>query len=164
VAQALVENFADAEVGAVSGELVLDRGEDGSGTGLGMYWRYESAIKAAESAECANRQGKFWEMHDALFTGGADLSDASVRATARRVGLVEEHFGACLAGQATERIRQDLADAAALGIVGTPTFFLGTIQPDGRVKVTQVLSGNHGMTEFQAALDKLLDAPQRAER
>ncbi len=49
--QALVDNFADAQVGAVSGQLVLSRDEQtGEGIeGVGFYWRYEKAIRAAES-------------------------------------------------------------------------------------------------------------------
>lgn len=49
--QALVDNFSDAQVGAVSGQLVLSRDEQtGEGIeGVGFYWRYEKAIRAAES-------------------------------------------------------------------------------------------------------------------
>jgi cellulose synthase/poly-beta-1,6-N-acetylglucosamine synthase-like glycosyltransferase len=49
VAQALAENFADGEVGAVSGELHLVGDDDGRGAGLGLYWRYEKGIRRAES-------------------------------------------------------------------------------------------------------------------
>src|SRR5262245_33364873 len=50
VAQALAHNFADLEVGAASGELVLlSDGEDRQGKGLGAYWRYEKAVRQAES-------------------------------------------------------------------------------------------------------------------
>ena len=48
VATALAHNFADPEVGAVSGELVL-LSEEGAGPGLGLYWRYEKLIRQAES-------------------------------------------------------------------------------------------------------------------
>jgi poly-beta-1,6-N-acetyl-D-glucosamine synthase len=50
VARALAENFADPAVGAVSGELILrSQGRAGQGEGLGLYWRYEKAIRQAES-------------------------------------------------------------------------------------------------------------------
>jgi poly-beta-1,6-N-acetyl-D-glucosamine synthase len=50
VARALTQNFADSAVGAVSGELMLrSAGRDGQGEGLGLYWRYEKAIRQAES-------------------------------------------------------------------------------------------------------------------
>jgi len=50
VANALASNFADAAVGAVSGELILrSAGGDGQGESLGLYWRYEKAIRLAES-------------------------------------------------------------------------------------------------------------------
>jgi len=49
-ARALARNFADPEVGAASGELMLlAEGEDRRGAGLGVYWRYEKAIRLAES-------------------------------------------------------------------------------------------------------------------
>lgn len=48
---ALVENFADPTVGAVSGELLLEGGHDGGvGAGVGLYWRYEKLIRRSESA------------------------------------------------------------------------------------------------------------------
>jgi CelD/BcsL family acetyltransferase involved in cellulose biosynthesis/GT2 family glycosyltransferase len=47
--RALVENLADPEVGAVSGELVLDGEADGGAGGLGLYWRYEKSIRRLES-------------------------------------------------------------------------------------------------------------------
>jgi cellulose synthase/poly-beta-1,6-N-acetylglucosamine synthase-like glycosyltransferase len=50
VATALIQNFADPAVGAVSGELILrSPGGNGQGEGLGLYWRYEKEIRKAES-------------------------------------------------------------------------------------------------------------------
>jgi len=51
VIKAIVANFADSSVGAVSGELLLDGGEDSSvGEGVGLYWKYEKWIRKSESA------------------------------------------------------------------------------------------------------------------
>jgi biofilm PGA synthesis N-glycosyltransferase PgaC len=51
VIKAIVANFADSSVGAVSGELLLDGGEDASvSEGVGLYWKYEKWIRKSESA------------------------------------------------------------------------------------------------------------------
>ncbi len=58
--RALVRPFADPGVGAVSGELVLTRDEDGTaaGDGVGFYWRYEKLIRQSESRTCIQRWGR----------------------------------------------------------------------------------------------------------
>jgi protein-disulfide isomerase len=99
------------------------------------------AAKAAEAAECARRQGRFWEMHDRLFDGARELTDAAIDGYSAAIGLKADGFRKCLAGDATAAVLADLEGAAALGISGTPTFLLGSPLGDGRVKVTRRLSG-----------------------
>jgi protein-disulfide isomerase len=114
------------------------------------------ALKAAESAECARRQDKFWSMHALLFEDPKALELPMLRQRAIRSGLDVKAFDRCLAGQALDRVREDAASAQALGITGTPAFLLGEVLPDGRVKVTRRLSGALPIEQFRAALDALL--------
>jgi protein-disulfide isomerase len=96
------------------------------------------AQKAAEAAECAGQQGKFWEMHDVLFRNREKLDDVGLRSHAVTVGLDATRFGRCLdGGETAEKVRRDTAEARSMQITGTPTFLLGTLQPGDRVKLVR---------------------------
>lgn len=116
------------------------------------------AMPAAESAQCAGRQGKFWEMQDRLFADQMHLDSASLMAQAKALKLNLKAFSACLKGEAAATVQEDAASAKALGVTGTPTFFVGVVQADGRVKVSERLSGAVSIVQFKAALEKLLAA------
>ena len=80
---------------------------------------------AAAAAEAAGAQGRFWEMHDALFADQDHLGFEDLLERARALGLDEERFVDDLDGSRTgARVRDDLASAAASGARGTPTFFV----------------------------------------
>lgn len=114
------------------------------------------AVKAAEAAECAGKQGKFWEMHDRLFEEPRRLDGTDLRQSAQTLGLDGRAFENCLSGEAGAKVRADMENAKALGITGTPTFFLGRVGPDGRIRVTQRLSGAQPTGIFEAALERLV--------
>lgn len=87
--------------------------------------RHKDAPKAAEAAECARGQGRFWEMHDRLFENAERLGIADLKRHARAVGLDGAAFDACLdSGRHEGRWRRDLADAESYGASGTPMFFV----------------------------------------
>jgi protein-disulfide isomerase len=87
--------------------------------------RHENAPKAAEAADCAQDQGRFWEMHDRLFDNAERLTVADLKEHARAVGLDGAAFDACLdSGRHADRWRRDLADAQSYGATGTPMFFV----------------------------------------
>ncbi|MGH9401933.1 MAG: thioredoxin domain-containing protein [Terriglobia bacterium] len=84
------------------------------------------AEKAAEASECAAVQGKFWEAEKLFYQKQADLSSGALDRYAGDLGLNTTQFGSCLAsGAMAPRVQQDIADGKALGVVGTPTFFVG---------------------------------------
>ncbi len=84
------------------------------------------AEKAAEASECAAEQGKFWEAVEKLYAEQADLSEDALKRYARELGLDQSRFNQCLAsGETASRVSQDLADGHALGVPGTPAFFIG---------------------------------------
>jgi protein-disulfide isomerase len=119
------------------------------------------ARPAAESAECAGRQGKFWEMHDRLFADQHALDLGGLAASATAIGLDRKKYDACMKGDARARVDEDAASAKAFGISGTPAFFLGLAQDDGRVKVTQRISGAVPMAQLRSALDRLVASATR---
>ena len=86
---------------------------------------HPQAPKAAEASLCANEQGKFWEMHDALFADQQKLSVPDLKATAARIGVDAAKFDACLDGGTMAAIvSRDMADGSAAGVSGTPALFV----------------------------------------
>jgi protein-disulfide isomerase len=110
------------------------------------------AEKAGASAECANQQGKFWAMHDELFHSQQSLEAASLRRLAARARLDLSQYDRCMAESDSKRVSDDTVVAKALGISGTPTFLIGRVEKDGRVKVLNVLTGSQPLTQFDAAI------------
>lgn len=86
---------------------------------------HSSAFQAAEAAECAAEQGKFWEMHDKLFANQTVFGMENLRQYAAEISLDLAQFSACReSGRARAAIEQDLADGQRYGVNGTPTFFV----------------------------------------
>ena len=82
------------------------------------------AQKAAEAAQCAGLQKKYWEYHDVLFKT-KDLEVPQLKAKARELGLEAKAFDECLdSGQRAEAVKATLDEAQKLGLQGTPSFFL----------------------------------------
>ena len=118
--------------------------------------KHPFAVKAAEAADCAGRQGKFWSYHDRLFANPQSLDLAGLHEHARQVQLDTRQFAACLAGQASVMVQADMASGSALQVAGTPAFLAGTMLPDGRMKVMERFSGALPAVQFQSMLDRLV--------
>lgn len=81
--------------------------------------------QAAQAAECAGEQGKFWEYHDRLFTNQGAFTDGKLKRYGRELNLRDAPFGKCLgSGKYKEKVQGETAVAAFLGARGTPTFFV----------------------------------------
>jgi protein-disulfide isomerase len=115
------------------------------------------AVPAAEAAECAARQGRFWDFHDQLFTDPKKLQDADLAAHARTVRLDQTEFSACRKGQSSKRVQEDANLAVSLQLNATPVFLLGVLESDGRVKVAEVVSGARPAADFAARLETILN-------
>ncbi|PYM59561.1 MAG: disulfide bond formation protein DsbA [Candidatus Rokuibacteriota bacterium] len=90
------------------------------------------AEHAAEAAEAAGAQGKFWQMHDALFENQEALDDEDLLATAAGLGLDARRTAAELTAHAhAARVREDFLSGVRSGVNGTPTFFLNGQRYDG---------------------------------
>jgi protein-disulfide isomerase len=97
---------------------------------------HPDAKTAAEAGICADRQGKFWEMHDAMYDDQSKLSTDALKNTAARLGLDAQLFAACLADPRTsEALGADAEAARDLGLEGTPYFFINGRPIDGSVPV-----------------------------
>ncbi len=91
---------------------------------------HPQAFPAAEAGACANEQGKFWEMHDKLFRGQQDWAGSPKAAQtfssyAKSIGLDSKQFDSCMTTHKfADGIRKDSIDGVALGVNGTPSFFI----------------------------------------
>jgi protein-disulfide isomerase len=90
------------------------------------------AEHAAEIAEAAGEYGRFWPMHDILFTHQHALDDASLVTHAQRLGLDPGWARWVLQTHAfADRIREDFISGVRSGVNGTPTFFINGVRHDG---------------------------------
>jgi protein-disulfide isomerase len=86
---------------------------------------HEMATPAAIAAHCADRQGAFWEYHDALFAQQNYLSETRFGQIALEVGLDTEEFASCYDSRDTLPIvKKDYEEGIALGLTSTPTLYL----------------------------------------
>jgi protein-disulfide isomerase len=86
------------------------------------------ALHAAFAAEGAAAQGKFWEMHDAIFHHQHTLEDADLAQFAETVGLDLEQYTRDMTEQrGLARIKEDVEGGERSGVQGTPTFFINGI-------------------------------------
>jgi protein-disulfide isomerase len=106
---------------------------------------HNNAMPAAEAAEAARAQGKFWEMHDKLFASQANLDRPTLDKLAGDVGLNMGKFKEAMDKEAAkDRIKRDMDDAAKFGARGTPNFFI-----NGRN-----LRGAQPVETFKAVIDE----------
>lgn len=93
--------------------------------------RHPRARPAAIAAACAGEQGRFWEMHEALFAAAGQLRDADFTAHASRLGLDAARFDTCrLDPRHGPRLDRAFAEGRALGVAGTPTLLIGASAGD----------------------------------
>ncbi|MBD0328687.1 MAG: Na+/H+ antiporter NhaA [Thermoleophilia bacterium] len=93
---------------------------------------HPNAQLAAEAAEAASAQGRFWEMHDRLLAHQDALLLPHLRRYAREIGLDEERFWDELRGRAhAPRVAEDVDSADASGVTGTPSFFVNGRRHEG---------------------------------
>ncbi len=120
---------------------------------------HKQSFKAHEAAACAGAQGKYWLMHAQLFGHQTALEPSDLKRYAQAIGADTAAFDRCLdSGQMTAIVRQDANLGAQIGVTGTPVFLLGTLRPDGAVKVLKVITGAVPYGMIRQALDGILAA------
>jgi protein-disulfide isomerase len=109
-------------------EPALKQVETTYGDQVRIVWKHKplpfhpNAMPAAEAAEAAREQGRFWQMHDKMFAAQQELSPAAYERWAGELGLDVGRFKASIAsGRNKARIQADDGQAGRLGIDGTPT-------------------------------------------
>ena len=103
---------------------------------------HAKAKPAAVAANCAIPQGKYFEYNQKLFV--TDLSPENYKKIAGDLGMDQKKFDECVAKNDEKTIDQDLADGAAVGVNGTPAFFI-----NGRM-----LSGAQPFEAFKVIIDE----------
>jgi protein-disulfide isomerase/Na+-transporting methylmalonyl-CoA/oxaloacetate decarboxylase gamma subunit len=89
---------------------------------------HENALRAAQAAEAAKAQGKFWEYIDLLFKNQTALDADSLKKFATQVGMDRKRFDAELeSGKYEADIRRDLEEGEAYGIEATPTIYINGV-------------------------------------
>ena len=112
---------------------------------------HTGAKPAALVSECANEQGKFWEMHDKIFDeqdkkdpqgGTVEYTSNDLKTWANDIGLNSEQFNKCLdSSKYSKEVDADLAAGQKVGVQGTPTTFVNGVgvvgaQPFSAFKTT----------------------------
>jgi protein-disulfide isomerase len=118
---------------------VVKRIQDDFGDELAFVFRefplpqaHRYALGAAAAAEAAERQGRFWAMHDRLFEHQQELTPADLRAHAAALGLDLAQFATDFTSDAVaRRIEADIRSGTASGVPGTPAFFVNGVLHEG---------------------------------
>jgi len=109
--------------------------------------KHQQALLAAEAAQCAAEQNRFWDYHDALFSRQPSDGTWNFSGLAETLGLSLSQFNACMQDNRYRgEVLKDLQDGLKLGVTSTPTFFI-----NGRP-----LIGARPFADFQAIIDPLL--------
>ena len=121
---------------------------------------HNRAFQAAEAAQCAGDQEKFWEMHHELFGRefGA-LGAEKLVERAENLHLDLAAFEECLeSGRHAAGIREDIRQVRRARVTGTPAFLLGRRIPEtDKVRIDQVIRGAIPFDDLAKVIDTLLD-------
>jgi protein-disulfide isomerase len=110
---------------------------------------HPNARPAAEHAQCAHEQGRFWQFHDLLFANQRELTADKLGEFAAQAGLNPGELSECLSsGRARDQVSADLAKGQEVGVGGTPSFYI-----NGRP-----FAGNPTVEGIAAAIDAELAA------
>jgi protein-disulfide isomerase len=108
------------------------------------------ALLAAEAAECAGAQGKFWQMHDVLFENQEHLKARDLQRYAEQVGLDMARYAAEIGDHIyLQRVRENIDGGLRSGVRGTPGFFV-----NGRIHDT-----SFGIRSLFDAVEAALSRP-----
>jgi len=110
---------------------------------------HPNAKIAAEASRCALEQGKFWEMHDAMFADQSKLDEAALAKTAAGLGMDHKSFESCVkSGKYEAVVQQDFQAGAEAGVNATPSFVING----------EFLSGVQSEAEFEKIINTQLAA------
>ena len=108
---------------------------------------HEHAEIAAQASRCALAQGKYWEMHDAMFADQSKLDEAALVRTAAGLRMNQNSFKSCLtSAKYKAEVQRDFEAGAQAGVNATPTFFING----------ELLSGVQSDADFSKIIDQQL--------
>ncbi len=109
---------------------------------------HPEAQPAANASECANEQGRFWEMHDKIFNNQEQMNAANYKAWAKDLGLDTTKFNSCYDSKKyNSKVTADFSEGSGVGVSGTPTFFVNG----------QKIVGAQPFEAFKPAIDAALN-------
>jgi formate-nitrite transporter family protein len=109
---------------------------------------HPNAQQAAEAAEAAGSQGRFWEMHDLLFQNQNALKKKDLVRYAEQLSLDVKRFRTELKSRTyEERVREDFRRGVANGVYGTPGLFINGVRYDGPMDRDILLARLKGASE-----------------
>ena len=121
---------------------------------------HKNSMKAAEAAQCAGDQGRYWEMHDLIFENQQTMESGDLKGFAERIGLDIEAFSTCLdTNRYAGEVRKDVEAGRRAGVGVTPFFVLGRTTEDGKIKgkvIHGVQSSAFPDLVFKSAIEALL--------
>jgi protein-disulfide isomerase len=101
---------------------------------------FANSEEAAEAAECASSQGKFWEMHDCMFEGLGAFDELHLARCAKDLGLDLRQFRRDMGGHVhLAKVRAARRAGARRGVVGAPTFFINSTRHESSFGLTTLL-------------------------
>lgn len=102
---------------------------------------HNQAMNAAIAAECSGKQGKYWEMHDAIFEKYASLSDDLYPKLAQNLKLDATQFASCLKdSEVKNKVQKELSYGSEIGVAGTPSFYVNGVQMSGGLSLAEFKS------------------------
>jgi len=121
---------------------------------------HANAKLLAATAICSGEQGRYWEMHDALFAS-MPKSETEILQVAHREmkGLDLEKLQQCLKSpRPTGIIERDLELVKRLGLSGTPSFAVGRLAPTGHIQIHKFVRGAQSANVFEKVIGAVLEA------
>lgn len=124
---------------------------------------HKDAKNAAIAAHCAGEQGKYWEMHHVLFANQKALGMDKLSEYAGSLELDVAAFDECMgSGRQAGKVDVGLKDGGKATVRGTPSFVIGMVDEDGKVKGTKIIRGAVGYPVFKKTLDDMLNREKQA--
>lgn len=117
---------------------------------------HAQAQKAAEAANCAEEQGKFWEMHDKIFNNQSAIGVDDLKKYAGELGLNTSQFNSCLDdGKYADSVKKEQQAGEKYGVQGTPASFVGIVSGNTVKQAIQV-SGAIPFETFKSTIEDVI--------
>ncbi|PIZ00266.1 disulfide bond formation protein DsbA [bacterium (Candidatus Howlettbacteria) CG_4_10_14_0_8_um_filter_40_9] len=153
-AKVVIVEFSDFQCPACKiAETGVKQALENYGDKVVLYYRHFPLVQhpfstdAAKAAESAGKQGKFWEMHDAIFENQSSLSKDIFDKFASELGLDMTKYEVDVASEdVVAIIKKDTSDAQGQGVKSTPTFFING----------EKVEGSLGFDDWKAKIDAKL--------